>query len=85
MKCSGTGTRSSIQFSDGIDNDRDGFVDSADPGCANGNDPSERGDHAECDNGLDDDSGGEHDFPDDAECSTATGSSAALTRSFGAW
>ncbi|ANM31226.1 hypothetical protein ABI59_19075 [Acidobacteria bacterium Mor1] len=65
----------SIQCSDGIDNDGDGNIDGADPGCANGNDPSERGDYAQCDNGLDDDSDGDHDFPDDAQCSTAADTS----------
>lgn len=48
--------------SDGLDNDLDGEVDAgSDPGCADGNDSSEKGPNA-CDNGLDDDGDQQVDF-----------------------
>ena len=47
----------------GIDDDGDGLLDfSADPGCDDAGDPSERSDALACDNGLDDDSDGFVDF-----------------------
>ena len=53
---------------DGIDNDGDGLVDLADPGCANAADTSERNPAVACDNGLDDDGDGLADFPLDPGC-----------------
>jgi hypothetical protein len=47
--------------SDGVDNDCDGLVDSADPGCLNANDVDEHG-SSKCDNGMDDDHDGLSDF-----------------------
>ena len=60
--------------SDGIDNDRDGNIDfSADGGCADALDMSERGAPNECDNGIDDDGDGFVDYPNDATCGSAAG------------
>lgn len=63
---------------DGIDNDSDGSVDGADPGCDLG--PTDLSEHSaalSCDNGLDDDGDGAADFPADAGCYSATSSSEA--------
>ena len=60
---------------DRLDNDGDGRVDAADPGCADFEDPDEV-DPEEvpaCANGLDDDEDGFSDFPDDVDCLTAGG------------
>jgi hypothetical protein len=51
---------------DGVDNDGDGRIDLADPGCASSADTSERGTGA-CDNGLDDDGDGGVDFYPDLD------------------
>lgn len=50
--------------SDGIDNDRDGFVDYAggDPGCDSAADESEKSPLLECDDGIDNDLDGQIDF-----------------------
>ncbi|HVL95945.1 MAG TPA: PKD domain-containing protein, partial [Solirubrobacteraceae bacterium] len=57
---------------DAINNDRDGLVDLADPGCTGPDDPSELGEN-ECDNGADDDSDGKTDWPADASCDGVKG------------
>jgi hypothetical protein len=73
-----------IACADGIDDDGDGLVDLADPGCADVADASERGVVA-CDDGIDDDGDGGIDFhldadldgfgdsPGDLGCAAATG------------
>jgi hypothetical protein len=48
---------------DGLDNDGDGFVDEADPGCDDAADPSELG-VAACDDGIDNDGDGSIDTAD---------------------
>jgi hypothetical protein len=56
---------------DGLDNDGDGLVDDADPGCDDVEDDSERGSGV-CDNGLnDDDDDLLIDYPDDPGCRNA--------------
>jgi hypothetical protein len=49
---------------DGVDNDRDGFVDfsGGDPGCASAADASEKSTSHECDDGIDNDLDGDIDF-----------------------
>jgi hypothetical protein len=54
--------------SDGLDNDLDNWLDLSDPGCDDLADVDERGPAEECDNGIDDDSDGFFDFPDDPDC-----------------
>ncbi|MBU1975630.1 MAG: hypothetical protein KKG59_04470 [Nanoarchaeota archaeon] len=56
---------------DGIDNDGDGYIDSADPGCANKNDASELNPAIECDDGSDNDGDSAVDY-NDAGCSGPT-------------
>lgn len=58
---------------DGVDDDLDGLIDMEDPGCANLEDPSERGDTYECDNGIDDDGDNLVDYPQDDGCLDPTG------------
>ncbi len=53
---------------DGLDDDLDGLVDLADPGCKDLNDPDEREEGVACDNGLDDDGDSLFDYPDDPGC-----------------
>jgi subtilisin len=55
---------------DGIDDDGDGLLDLADPGCADASDDSERG-SLPCDDGVDDDADGWADFPADPGCADA--------------
>ena len=55
------------ECSDGLDNDGDGLVDLADPGCESAADLSEHGDNA-CDDGLDNDADGLTDWPNDPDC-----------------
>ncbi len=57
------------------DNDGDGLVDLADPGCTEGRDESEQDPAVPpvCSNGLDDDGDGQVDWPDDADCVAAGG------------
>jgi hypothetical protein len=60
---------------DGIDNDEDGLLDLADPGCEETEDDDEI-DPPEppvCANGLDDDGDGAIDYPDDEDCAAAGG------------
>ena len=52
---------------DGLDNDADGRIDSADPGCASHTDPDERGDTA-CDDDADNDGDLLSDYPADPGC-----------------
>jgi hypothetical protein len=63
------------ECNDGADNDMDGHVDLADPGCVDGNDRSEADPPMPpaCANGLDDDMDGHTDYPDDPECHSAGG------------
>jgi len=63
--CSG----GSGECSDGIDNDGDGLIDTADPGCpVNGDSESPDPDLPACSDGVDNDSDGLIDFPDDPGC-----------------
>ena len=57
--------------SNGLDDDGDGFVDLADPGCADAADNDERGPALVCDNGLDDDGDGATDC-EDTDCGAVT-------------
>jgi hypothetical protein len=55
--------------SDGLDNDRDGFVDDADdPGCSGPTDESEHDASLVCDDRMDNDGDGHIDYPADPEC-----------------
>ncbi|MCA9538082.1 MAG: hypothetical protein KC620_04305 [Myxococcales bacterium] len=65
---------------DGVDNDDDGLIDLADPGCAMGFDPDEADppDVPECANGVDDDGDGAIDWPDDIDCQGAGQASESL-------
>ncbi|MCA9547940.1 MAG: hypothetical protein KC613_26225, partial [Myxococcales bacterium] len=66
-------TSAVTECNDQVDNDGDGRVDLADPGCERGRDGSEA-DPAEppvCANGLDDDGDGLTDYPDDPDCDAA--------------
>ena len=54
--------------SNGIDDDSDGFVDTADGGCTSAADPSEREPTLPCDDTVDGDGDGEAAFPDDVGC-----------------
>jgi hypothetical protein len=60
--------------SNGVDDDGDGVVDGADPGCASALDVSELSHLAQCDDGLDNDADGDVDFPADPGCTGLTGS-----------
>jgi hypothetical protein len=55
---------------DGFDDDGDGLTDLADPGCADGNDLSERDPLLPCDDGVDNDGDGTQDFPADIGCAS---------------
>jgi hypothetical protein len=55
---------SQVACADGIDNDGDGLVDLADPGCANGADTSEHNSQLACDDGTDNDGDGLVDLAD---------------------
>lgn len=60
------------QCDDGIDNDNDGLVDSADPGCAfNGNTESPDPASTQCNDAQDNDADGLTDFPEDPGCENA--------------
>jgi hypothetical protein len=67
-----TWTNAQPACGDGIDNDGDGLVDGADPGCAAPGDESEHGANA-CDDRLDNDGDGLRDFPDDLGCTSQQG------------
>lgn len=56
---------------DGIDDDGDGLVDAADPGCTDAADASEHDPALPCDDGIDDDGDGAPDFPADLGCRDA--------------
>lgn len=62
------------QCSDGVDNDGDGKIDLADPGCTGPTDNDETNvtPAAQCADGLDNDSDGKIDYPADPGCSSAT-------------
>lgn len=61
------------ECADGGDDDHDGLVDLADPGCAGADDPSERAAALVCDNGRDDDGDGRVDAGEDPGCAGAVG------------
>jgi subtilisin family serine protease len=61
-----------IACADGFDDDGDGLVDLADPGCEDAADDSELG-SVQCDNGEDDDEDGFTDSANDPGCSGAEG------------
>jgi len=61
----------------GIDDDGDGLIDAADPGCANAFDLDERSAALPCDDGIDDDGDGRIDWPADPECGSPSGLSEA--------
>jgi subtilisin family serine protease len=61
-----------IACDDGYDDDGDGLVDLADPGCADAADDSELAE-VECDNGFDDDDDGFIDSANDPGCASAAG------------
>ena len=63
------GVSGTAACSDGKDNDGDGLIDSADPGCANGSDPDET-DVPQCSDGKDNDGDGLIDYPNDPGCSS---------------
>jgi hypothetical protein len=56
--------------SDGLDNDGDGVVDQADPGCSWHSDSSEQSLALPCDDGVDNDGDGHVDYPDDPSCTS---------------
>ncbi|MSP71021.1 MAG: hypothetical protein EXR76_02310 [Myxococcales bacterium] len=58
-----------------LDDDSDGVIDNADPGCIEGEDPEEADPDVApvCSNGLDDDEDGQIDFGPDADCEFAGG------------
>lgn len=60
---------------DGVDNDVDGRIDLADPGCSDGGDDSEADPEVPpmCADGIDNDGDGAVDWPDDPECLAAGG------------
>ncbi len=64
----------------GLDDDGDGRIDQADPGCAGPDDPDEADPDPlpACGNGEDDDGDGAIDWPDDPECPAAGGLSEGL-------
>jgi hypothetical protein len=57
---------------DGLDDDGDGLVDGADPGCADASDAFETNALVACDDGFDDDGDGLVDWPADPGCKSAT-------------
>jgi glucose/arabinose dehydrogenase len=61
-----------MECADGADNDGDGAVDGADPGCIDPADPSELDTGVPCDDGHDNDRDGDIDFPADTDCPDAT-------------
>jgi hypothetical protein len=58
------------QCDDGCDNDRDGLVDLADPGCANDPNRDSEFNVAQCRDGIDNNADGRIDFPGDPGCSS---------------
>ncbi|MGC6416361.1 MAG: hypothetical protein ACON3Z_04570 [Bradymonadia bacterium] len=62
-----------VECNDGVDNDRDGLVDSLDLDCDSPRGRSESGDGAltECSDGIDNDGDGELDYPSDLGCEAA--------------
>ncbi len=60
------------QCQDGLDNDSDGLVDLADPGCSNSQDNTEDTATSQCQDGIDNDGDGFTDYPADFSCSTRT-------------
>ncbi|MDB4934591.1 MAG: Tryptophan synthase alpha chain [Labilithrix sp.] len=63
------GVSGTAACSDGIDNDGDGKIDSADPGCTSGADTDET-DVPQCSDGIDNDGDGKIDYPNDPGCSS---------------
>jgi len=66
-----------VECNDGLDNDEDGANDLADPGCAGDRDDDETDPEVApvCADGLDNDDDGDIDYPDDAACIAAGGTS----------
>ena len=63
------GVSGTAACADGKDNDGDGLIDLADPGCANGADSDET-DVPQCSDGKDNDGDGLFDYPNDPGCSS---------------
>ncbi len=69
LGCAGTGGDNNCN--DGIDNDGDGLIDDADPGCElNGDLEAPDPDFPECSDRIDNDGDGDTDFPADQGCDT---------------
>lgn len=66
IACSDSGNTNDC--SDGLDNDGDGKVDDADPGCVTDQRESADEGKGKCGNGIDDDGDGKVDFPGDPQC-----------------
>ena len=64
---------------DGLDNDGDGYVDLADPGCGNSDWTTE---NPQCDDGVDNDNNGDTDL-DDPQCGAASGDREKASRGCG--
>ena len=61
---------SELECSDGVDNDGDGAVDLADPGCLSNPLGASEAEDPACSDGIDNDGDTFIDFPNDPECST---------------
>ena len=61
------------ECSDGIDNDGDGDIDLADPGCFGGGGGGNESPNPECSDGVDNDGDGNTDYPADLSCNALTG------------
>src|SRR6185295_5169955 len=59
------------QCNDTTDNDGDGLIDLADPGCLSATDDNESDGTSQCQDGIDNDSDGANDYPNDFSCSDA--------------
>lgn len=58
------------QCSNGVDDDGDGLIDAADPGCSNPNDDNESDGTTQCQDRIDNDGDGATDYPADFSCSS---------------
>lgn len=67
----GGGNASPTNCTDGVDNDGDGRIDSADSGCLLGDNEAADAGTKQCSNGIDDDGDGQVDFPADVGCINA--------------
>jgi hypothetical protein len=59
-----------FECNDGVDNDGDGLVDLADPGCSSSTDDDESDGTSQCQDNIDNDGDGAVDYPDDFSCSS---------------